>query len=149
MAANSSAEFPQTENKVLKEMIKSERRKEGRCLPYDDTFAAVGPNFNKVGKTIDISLGGLALEYVTFDDSILLNTQVDVFMTGHKFHLYKVPCRVIYDIEIQAPPVNSHNVKTFSTKRCGIQFLQLSEQDRAQLEFFIETYTNGSANSQI
>ena len=122
-----------------------ERRKDVRYLPHENTFAALGRKFTKVGKVKDISLGGLSIEYIAGENSVQVPTQVDVFMTGHVFHLYNVPCKLIYDVEVHVPHVNNKYVKILTTKRCGVQLSDPTEDDKAQLELFLQAYTNGLA----
>jgi hypothetical protein len=121
-----------------------ERRNNIRYLPNENTFAALGIRFTKVGKVKDISRGGLSIEYIAGENTVHVPTHVDVFMTGHVFHLYNVPCELIYDIEVHVPHVNNRYVKILTTKRCGVQFSELNEDDEAQLALFLEAYTNGS-----
>jgi hypothetical protein len=130
--------------KSLKEMT-VERRRDVRYLPHGKTFAALGITFSKVGKVKDISLGGLSIEYIVGENSVQVPTQVDVFLTDHLFHLYKVPCKLIYDVEVHVPNVNNKYVKILTTKRCGVELSYLSEDDKAQLELFLGAYTNGLA----
>ena len=98
-----------------------------------------------VGRIKDIGFGGLAMEYIVGEESHNNSTKVDIFLTGDVFHLYNVPCSLIYDIEIHVPHVNNKYVKILTTKRCGLQFSQFTEDDMEQLELFLEAHTNGTA----
>ena len=118
-----------------------EQRRHIRSLPHENTFAVIGRKFTKVGKVKDICMGGLAIEYIAGENSNQEAGRVDVFMTGHVFHLYNVPCEMIYDIEIHVPRVNNKYVKILTTKRCGVKFGELNEDEQAQLELFIESHT--------
>jgi hypothetical protein len=66
-------------------------------------------------------------------------------MTGDVFHIYDVPCKLIYDIDIQVPHVKNNYVKILTTRRCGVQFGELNEEDRFQLELFLEAHIIGFA----
>lgn len=118
-----------------------EQRKHCRFLPHEDTFAAVGRKFCKVGRVKDISIRGLAIEYIVGEETNSHPDQVDIFLTGSTFHLYNLPCRLLYDINIHVPHVNSKYVKILTTKRCGVQFGTLNEDDLAQLLFYLDLYT--------
>ncbi len=50
----------------------SERRKYTRFLAEEDGYAALGANFTKVGKLKDISIGGLAFEYIGCTENCIL-----------------------------------------------------------------------------
>ena len=122
-----------------------EQRRHIRLLPHENTFAVIGRKFTKVGKVKDIGMGGLAIEYIAGEDCNHEAGRVDIFMTGHVFHLYNVPCKMIYDIEIHVPHVNNKYVKILTTKRCGVKFGELTEDEKAQLELFIESHTTAKA----
>ncbi|QTA92140.1 PilZ domain-containing protein [Desulfonema magnum] len=123
-------------------MIAHERRKYSRFLAQDDTFVALGRDFSKVGKIKDISMGGLAFEYISdekmknTDDSVL-----DIFLSEHEFHISKVPCEVVYDMPIREPDITFLFIKTFIMNRCGVKFGTLTEHHRRQLKFFLKNYT--------
>jgi hypothetical protein len=120
-----------------------EHRKHVRFLPQPNTFAALGTNYSRVGKVKNISLDGLSFEYL-YGESIKKNSsQVDIFLVGNLFHLYNLPCRPVYDIEIHVPHVNDRYIKSLSTRRCGIEFTEISKDDRAQLRLFLEAHTVG------
>jgi len=82
-------------------------RKYDRFIACENVFAALGRNYSKIGKIKDLSLGGLAFEYITAEDENLTISDVDVFLSNSIFHLYNLPCRVIYDIEIHSPYVKN------------------------------------------
>ena len=48
--------------------MRSEKRKYVRFIAQKDAYAALGTYFTKVGKLIDISIGGLAFEYIDFTE---------------------------------------------------------------------------------
>ena len=118
-----------------------EQRKDIRFLPHENTFAVIGHKFTKVGEIKDISLRGLAIEYIGGEDRNHKPYRVDVFMTDHVFHIYNVPCELIYDVKIHVPHVNNKYAKILTTKRCGVKFGELNKDDLAQLELFIESCT--------
>lgn len=124
--------------------MRIERRKNLRLLPEENAFAAIGSRYARVGRIKDIGLGGLAMEYIVGADTKNNSSQVDIFLTGNGFHLYNLPCRLVYDIEIHVPNVNNQYVKILTTKRCGVQFKDLIEEDLAQLKLFIKMHSTGS-----
>ncbi len=88
-------------------------------------------------------MAGLALEYLTDEVSELENFKVDVFLRGEEFHMSKIPCKLIYDIPLDAPEANQVFPNGLMRKRCGVQFEKLTEIRRKQLEQFIATHTTG------
>ena len=123
--------------------MKIEQRKYARFLPPAQAFAALGSKYTKVGKVKNISLGGLAFEYITGEEKDGNFSQVDIFLVGDVFHLYNVPCKMVYDIQIHVPHVNNTFIKKLTTKRCGIKFDELSKDAIIQLELFLEAHTQG------
>lgn len=121
-----------------------ERRKYSRFLPQENAFAALGRKYTRVGKISDISLGGLAFEYIVGEENHQGATEVDIFLVGDVFHLYNVPCKMVYDIEVHVPHVNNKFIKILTTKKCAVKFDYLAKDDKAQLELFIQTHTIGS-----
>ena len=73
--------------------METERRKFTRFLVPENVYAALGPSFSKVGRIKDISIGGLAMEYITDGDSDLKTSHVDIFIRGEEFYLSKLPCK--------------------------------------------------------
>ncbi|MDY0041305.1 MAG: hypothetical protein RBS57_13415 [Desulforhabdus sp.] len=99
----------------------------------DDVFIAVRPLFEPLGWVKDISKDGLAFEYGHFYQRPIRNSiEVDLFSSVHDLHIPRIPCRVIYDISRLEP------FATIRTRRCGIQFGELSEPQAAKLEIFLE-----------
>ena len=122
-----------------------DRRKYNRFLVQDDAFAALG--FRTVGKVKDISMAGLAFEYLDLSensDHISLHKDtfeslpVSIFLSKNDFHLSGVPCKIIYDIN--APVSDKHQmfITSLKSRLCGVKFGVLSEDITAKLEFFLK-----------
>ena len=120
-------------------------RKSIRYIPKENAFAAFGRKYERVGRIKDIGLGGLAMEHIVGEDTNYNSSLVDIFLIGNVFHLYHVPCKMIYEIEIHIPYFNNKYAKTLTTKRCGVQFGEIFEGDRIQLELFLKLHTIGFA----
>jgi hypothetical protein len=115
-----------------------EQRRYARFSLEHDTFAALGTEYYRVGKVIDMSIGGLSFEYIVGKDIQSNSTELDIFLTGNIFHLHNIPCKIIYEITIHEPHVNNSFIKILTTKRCGLEFNNLSEEDHWHLRLFIE-----------
>jgi hypothetical protein len=121
-----------------------EKRKYTRYLVQADTYAAFGPHFTKVGKTIDISIGGLAFEYINgTQEPTPPSNKVTLFLTRGNFILWNLPCRLVYDIPktdySYNPAVSTH----YECLRCGLSFNELNDDHRQNLEYFFEHHTRG------
>lgn len=116
----------------------SEKRTFSRLIPRRDVFAALGRGITKIGKIKDISRGGSAFEYIIHADIKQKSARdLDIFIPGDEFYLADIPCSVVYDL-----PINSDNTFTapFITKRCGIKFCDLSEEQICMLDTLLASY---------
>jgi hypothetical protein len=119
-----------------------EQRKYVRFSVQDNTFAALGSEFEKVGKVNDISKNGLALSYLI--ESIKVGSdrdfsKVDIFLSGNRFHLQRVPCKIVYDIQDSKSNKNDSIMK----HRCGLHFGKLNKSQSELLDLFLKKYTTG------
>lgn len=126
--------------------MEAERRGHIRCIPLkQNTFAALGHDFARTGKIIDISLGGLSFEYIVgecipaTDDS-----RVDIFLTDLPLHIRNAQCQAIYDDYISMPQMESETCIFLTVRRIGIKFKTLSETQKAQLDVLINLFCSGS-----
>lgn len=66
--------------------MRVEHRRYARYIPRKNAFAALGSQYNRVGKIIDIYLGGLVFEYISGENCGPNSSQVDIFLVGKFFH---------------------------------------------------------------
>ena len=125
------------------EEVETEKRKFRRFLAQDMAFAVFRPHFSKLGKIKDISGSGMAFEYVTFEGAKEDSGEIDLFVSGARFHLPRMPAQTVYDNSV----ANDHY--SFSPfverRRCGVKFGELTEEQNTQLRHFLETHTTGLA----
>ncbi len=123
----------------------TEQRKNIRFLVEDNIIVALRNGSTKIGKVKDISMGGLSFEHIYDENSIQNSFKGYIFLWVNEFNMSKVPCRVVYDISVSIP--NEYYAFTihFITRRCGLQFEALSEDQKTQLDFLLKTYTQGAA----
>jgi len=126
--------------------MRSERRKYTRFLAEEDVYAALGINFTKVGKLKDISIGGLAFEYIDCTENCDQDSsRVAIFHSHSEFHLPDLACRLICNLAIYAEDEDPQLNWQYVIHRCAIQFGDIAAKQRKQLEFFINHYTCGTA----
>ncbi len=118
----------------------SERRRHPRHFLNQEAFAALGSEYSRVGKILNISLGGLAFEYIVFQEIDGDNSTVEIFLTSGEIYLNQVPCRVVSDQGIIVNHDRVRNLKRLSTRVCRIQFTSLSGTQKDEIEQFIDTY---------
>jgi len=123
-----------------------EQRKHIRFLVKDDVIAALRNRSTKIGKVTDISLGGLAFEHIYEKNSNANHPMKNLFLMINGVCLSGVPCRVVYDVPVGMPNEYPPLITRFRTRRCGVQFETLSENQRTQLDFFLRTYAKEVAS---
>jgi hypothetical protein len=117
----------------------TERRKHVRYSPRVGVFAALGRGFTKVGKILNIGVGGLSLEYVagqgiTYDESI-----VDIFPENNLFHLYNLPCRIVYGLNLHVRAIDKYGFSLLISRQCGVEFV-LGEDEIDCVKLFIMSH---------
>ena len=130
----------QVHNKQLAKMKKNQRAHKRR-VPTGNVYAALGHDYERVGKCINLSPGGLALEYISEKNGSGNFFQIDIFKVGEVFHLHNLPCKIVYDIQL--PPARSgiESLKHSRNRRCGVKFDTMTEEDNVRLELFLESHT--------
>ena len=123
----------------------TEQRKNIRFLVEDNIIVALRNGSTKIGKVKDISMGGLSFEHIYDEHLNLEPLKREVFLWVNEFSLSEIACRVVYDIPMGTPPEYESLPIHFITRRCGVQFETLSEDQSTQLDFFLKTYTKGTA----
>jgi hypothetical protein len=86
-------------------------------------------------------LGGLAFEYISESGTDGDSSRIDIFVIGDVFHLYNIPCEVVYDIQYPIPSEKYESITISSTKRCGVKFGVLTDDDMAQMKLFLEFHS--------
>ena len=122
----------------------AEQRKYTRYAAADNAFAALEPGFNRVGRIQDISIMGLAFEYLTDEVADFKVSKVDIFVSGEDFFISKIPCKVVYDISLETSGANQSPTGLMH-KRCGLAFESLPNTEKSMIEQFIEAHTTGLA----
>jgi hypothetical protein len=121
-----------------------EQRKYIRFSVQDYAFAALRNGFERVGKVNNISKNGLSFSY--FIESLKTGSdkdyfEVDIFLSEDRFHVEKVPCEIVYDIQ----DLKSDKYRSVIKRRCGCTFGELSKRQSALLESFLEHYTTATS----
>ena len=119
-----------------------DNRKVTRFPAKERAFALLKPFCDKLGQIRDISLGGLSFEYldVGADENVGRPEAltIDIIMTRESFYLSQIPCDIVYD-----EPANDdspHFLKGIESRRCGLRFSDLSEDQRNGLEIFLKKH---------
>jgi len=116
-----------------------EKRKFKRLKGKEGAFAAfIKPNeIVNMGQIQDISMGGLCFRYLSTREDNTECSHIKIFGSNDRFiHLDRVQCRIVYDHEI---PEGSW--EQISTRRCGVEFENLSLKHLSTLKEFLDTFS--------
>ncbi len=117
---------------------KMERRKHERYEVQEDAFAMVTPLSDKKGEIVDISHGGLALQYAPGEEDPKVSVEIDlflhIFLKDISFCLLRVPIETVSDVELECEESSA------SLRRRSVQFGAMSQSQRSELEFFIQNH---------
>lgn len=120
-----------------------ERRQCKRFRVREDTVVIFRSPDAGMGRLIDISMGGLTFDWVTSEVLPIEAAKLDICRTDSLFILYNLPCQSIWELSIyEEHPTSLHR------KRCGVQFGELTPDQKSQLEHFIQSHTMGEAQAQ-
>ena len=119
------------------DMVVDERRKYPRRRSREGAYAVLQSHPPRLGRVVDLSLGGLAFHYV---DGEPLEPQLpgllDVFLVGSAVALRQVFVRPQSDIRL-SDPADTDAVM----RRCGVKFLALAPEQSATLERLIQDFS--------
>lgn len=121
--------------------MKQELRAHERRIPTGNVYAALGRDYERVGKLIDLSLGGLAFVYMSDGNSKMELSQIDIFKVGEVFSLHNLSCEIVYDIPLPPLKDSIESLKQSHNHRCGVKFDNLTKENNLQLGLFLESHT--------
>lgn len=119
----------------MAQAMSSGRRRHERFTLEGDVFIGTTPLFHTVGKLMDISRGGIGFEYTANRNNShprAITLVVDI-LCRKLFRLSRVLCRIAYDI-----PVNQAGFDGIETRRCGLEFGRLTDQQIALLGLLLK-----------
>lgn len=121
-----------------------ERRGHERVRMGDEVIAALRQGFTRIGRLKDIGLGGLSFEHV-YEDPIPDSIKGRISILANGFQIHNIPCRVVYDIPVAIPEEYASLIIRLQTRRCGVRFEGLDEEQRRRLEEFLKAQGGGGA----
>ena len=120
--------------------MQTDLRKHRRLRVQDGAFVAIKPSDTHVGRLVDISMGGLAFDYVIGEKLPRPPTELEIFVKGGAFRLSNIPCKAIW---VKAS--GQSRVTSVNRRRCGVRFGELTDHQEVKLKEFIETHTISKA----
>ncbi len=109
----------------------SERRAFTRYPVPNPVIIIASSEFCFLGALADLSLTGVAFEYVDFGHGELeRSVKVDIFDPAYMLFPLNLLCKVVYDHALKKEPSFTRR----HTRRCGLQFQDPSRQKAQQIE---------------
>jgi c-di-GMP-binding flagellar brake protein YcgR len=95
---------------------------------------------------MDISMGGIAFRYMD-SKKPTDESRLDMFLTEGDMCLGQVPIKAVSDYEIPntvlCKTVDEIPPSCRTMRRCGVQFGDLTQHQRSQLQHYIQNHTTG------
>jgi hypothetical protein len=113
----------------------AERRKHKRFQALNGAFVALGPYSLKLGQIVNMSMGGLAFRYIGSREPSRMKTKSKIFI-DNGFCVDDVPLETVSDCEAK-----QSSFASLVMRQTGVQFGELTHDQKSQLEFFIHNHT--------
>lgn len=119
-------------------MENSERREQKRFTVKDIAFAVLKTDRDEeLGQIINIGPGGLAFQYFVGNRTIQTSNELDVLLPDNGFHIDNIKFTRVADFEMS----NELPFSSITKRQQSVRFTSLSDEQRADIEKFIETHT--------
>ena len=119
-------------------MQSTERRKYQRYKVAYGAYAVARPEGGKIGQIKDISMGGLAFNYLANEVRSQHCNELDIVIRQSNMRIKDLPVKTISDFELAQKNVFS----VVKLRQLGVQFGDLTQIQTSQLEHFLKTHTS-------
>jgi hypothetical protein len=100
-------------------------------------FAVIKSKPVKMGQITNISMNGLAFEYIERRNKAIKVFKLDILYAQDAFYLGKLLFKPSFDYVVEPEfPLN-----TFNIRRCGVEFGALTSNQKSRLEYFLSKHT--------
>jgi len=117
------------------------KRKSPRFRAKEGSYAAIDSNYSIMGRIKDINKCGLAFQYVANEKKLAGRLTMNIFRLSKEFYLKNLPFKTISDFYVDSKSPFS----TIILRQCSGKFADLTDNQRSQLDRFIQNYTIGEA----
>ena len=114
-----------------------ECRKHPRFRVTKDACVALRPDYLRFAQIERVSMDGLEFCYITGNGPVNEPLELDIFLAGSAFYLYKVPFKTISDYGTG----NDKPYPGLPVRRREVQFGELTPHQKNMLEYFIHNHT--------
>ena len=132
-----------TERRIARDRRKGIRqRKHPRFKAKDLTFVKLKFEKNEdIGQLLDISREGLSLRYFVSHEKEYNYSELGIFLSGGSFVVDNIGFKAVSDTKI----AEGSPFSTIMFRRYGVQFVNLTPEQAAMLDFFLLNHTLGEA----
>jgi hypothetical protein len=113
----------------------ADRRRDERYIIKGKALAYYRTHSPKIGEIIDIGSGGLAFSYIGSAELPNSSFDLEVMFPDRTDYLDGLPCMAVSDSEI-----GSCTSGRAGTRRCSVQFGELTKGQKAKIASLIENY---------
>ena len=118
-----------------------ERRRSKRYSAVEGAYAAISPKSHKLGQIIDISMGGLAFNYIDTNNSVTNKedkknqgkSEESIFLSSMGFYVGDLPFKTISDNEVTDIP----SFSSMKVRQRHVQFTDLSFKQLFDLDYYL------------
>ena len=121
--------------------MSDERRQQKRFIAEEGAFAALVDQESRLGQIKDISTEGLSFRYIDSNEKLENAAELKIILGNQGLYLDRVPFVKISDFGIE----NEFSFSTIKMRQIGLQFRELTAEQKIQLERFIQQHTIGEA----
>jgi len=121
--------------------MSDERRQQKRFKAEEGAFAALVDQESRLGQIKDISIRGLSFRYIDSHEKLENADELKIILGNQGLYLDKVPFVKISDFEIES----EFSFSIIKMRQIGLQFGELTPQQKLRLDQFIEYHTIGEA----
>ena len=114
-----------------------ERRKHARFRVSKDACVALRSDYLRFAQIERVSMDGLEFSYVADSGPVSEPFELDIFLAGGSFYLYKVPLKKLSDYETG----NDTQFPWLPVRRCEVQFGDLTPNQKNMLKYLIQNHT--------
>jgi c-di-GMP-binding flagellar brake protein YcgR len=135
------ANYKCAERRITNRRRKIENRAHIRYTVKDHIYVSLRSDFDEaVGQLIDISKGGLSVQYLATNEKSGAYSELGIF-SSVDLAMERIPFRTVSDTEMDS------ELKSGITKlkRYGLQFENLTPGQKTKLDCFIRNHTVGNA----
>jgi hypothetical protein len=111
----------------------TERRKHRRFKTKENSYIAISPHYNRIGRVIDISLEGVSFRHLDLDVRPVGTSQLCHIYTDDGFHIHPITVSIVSELMIIV------NMTELTESR--LNFKELSKEQSAKIRCFIDKYS--------